>query len=942
MRVGFLVTTPYQLFHYKWIAPEFDDVTAILEVRDRDLGLDEGVVRQQLPTAKVAWVPKGRLEDIDGIYDIVVCQTPILPHRFLSRTLVVAQQYSLAKEAYQYGPWRMHADLNLMYGPYSVHMVDRFCNATAVGNPLLDPLFANGRLPPPPVQQSNTPKLLYMPTYGGLSSLPRLAPILETIEAEITVKLHHAEDRSILDLLPPNCVPAFSDSDPVLLLREADAVISDFSGGAYDALYARKPVVFVGDADPTAADFTRLSTAELSNIPGAHLAVHWDLDEPFLGVLSEAYERIGDDSSYRSFIEHRFANPGRAGVAAADAIRRLAEGGEPEDAVREWLRAASRAHILKSRQLQSRVRELEAERSISDEGEPRTAREPRGETIRQRLRHLLAAVPPLARLVRWARSNRVLTAPPQPRPSPKREVEQRPHTETQELEPAIAAAPWHRRATVLRALTPRLESAGIQHAVDESCTGGPVLAIRESNKRQLTEVLRHLGGDDHPRVEVRMMKHTREISRSPASQVEFSEVYDATWLAVGEPLSVRSFRLNADGHLKILFVTWRDRVQRWVATHIAWRADWTEAFEAPSHVGDPEDAVLRRVVRPLYSSEPIDVVYTWVDSQDPEWRRRHQEHSGQHDTPLLGANNAERYLNREELRYSLRSLELFAPFVRHIYVVTADQTPDWLATDHPRLTMVSHRDIFPEPAMLPTFNSHAIEACLHRIEGLSEHFLYLNDDVILGREVNVEDFFTRAGQIKVRFSADHVIYQGSPLDGAIPTDWAAFNANTIMQRDFGMWFGHKLQHVPLPQRRSVAYEIEDRYPSEVRATRLAKFRSNSDLAIPSMFAPYFSIATMRAVEWPDKRDYVYADTGREHWSKRVRQIQRRRPKFVCINSTRHTEIELDQQARNVHEFLENWLPFPSSYERSSPHVPDGALQRPDLTLIRDIDPSRSA
>jgi hypothetical protein len=35
---------------------------------------------------------------------------------------------------------------------------------------------------------------------------------------------------------------------------------------------------------------------------------------------------------------------------------------------------------------------------------------------------------------------------------------------------------------------------------------------------------------------------------------------------------------------------------------------------------------------------------------------------------------------------------------------------------------------------LPTFSSPAIEANLHRIAGLSEHFLYFNDDVFLGKK----------------------------------------------------------------------------------------------------------------------------------------------------------------------------------------------------------------
>ena len=78
---------------------------------------------------------------------------------------------------------------------------------------------------------------------------------------------------------------------------------------------------------------------------------------------------------------------------------------------------------------------------------------------------------------------------------------------------------------------------------------------------------------------------------------------------------------------------------------------------------------------------------------------------------------AGRYRDNGELRHSLRSLWFGCDWVRKIFVVTADQVPAWLDMDDPRIELVSHRDILPE-SCLPTFNSHAIEAALHRIDGL--------------------------------------------------------------------------------------------------------------------------------------------------------------------------------------------------------------------------------
>lgn len=108
-----------------------------------------------------------------------------------------------------------------------------------------------------------------------------------------------------------------------------------------------------------------------------------------------------------------------------------------------------------------------------------------------------------------------------------------------------------------------------------------------------------------------------------------------------------------------------------------------------------------------------------------------------------------RFYDNEELRYSLRSVEKYAPWIRNIYIVTNGQIPSWLKVDHPRLTIVSHEAIFTDSSHLPTFSSPAIETHVHRIPGLSNHFIYLNDDVMFGDHVWPEDFVTDSRGYKV-------------------------------------------------------------------------------------------------------------------------------------------------------------------------------------------------
>ena len=98
--------------------------------------------------------------------------------------------------------------------------------------------------------------------------------------------------------------------------------------------------------------------------------------------------------------------------------------------------------------------------------------------------------------------------------------------------------------------------------------------------------------------------------------------------------------------------------------------------------------------------------------------------------------------NLSDSRYSLRSLEVNAPWIRNIYIVTNGQVPSWLDTTNPRVHIITHAMIFPNASFLPTFSSPAIEMNLHRIPGLSDYFIYFNDDVFLGRPVFPYDFMS--------------------------------------------------------------------------------------------------------------------------------------------------------------------------------------------------------
>lgn len=133
----------------------------------------------------------------------------------------------------------------------------------------------------------------------------------------------------------------------------------------------------------------------------------------------------------------------------------------------------------------------------------------------------------------------------------------------------------------------------------------------------------------------------------------------------------------------------------------------------------------------------IDFVVPWVDDTDPVWIEKKARYIGVEETE---GNTEVRYRDWDTLKYWFRGVEKFAPWVRNIYFVTDNQKPEWLNVEHPKLKWIKHTDFIPEE-YLPTFSCQAIEWNLHRIPGISENFVFFNDDVFLIEKVKPEDFF---------------------------------------------------------------------------------------------------------------------------------------------------------------------------------------------------------
>jgi len=308
---------------------------------------------------------------------------------------------------------------------------------------------------------------------------------------------------------------------------------------------------------------------------------------------------------------------------------------------------------------------------------------------------------------------------------------------------------------------------------------------------------------------------------------------------------------------------------------------------------------------------PIDVVYTWVDGSDPEWLRQRAKVGARAYHPE--ADNPARYINRDELRYSLRSLHMFAPWVRNIYIVTADQSPEWIDLTPPNISLVSHREIFSDPSALPTFNSRAIESQLHHIDGLSEHFLYLNDDMFFARPVPPSLFFLANGLSKFFLSKNRVPL-GAPSKDVTPVQAGAMNNRALIERTFGRTLTRTTLHAPYPLQRRILSEIEQAFPDEHRATMMSRLRDLHTITVASSLHHYYAYYSGHAI--PGELSYGYIRLDIPNLKRHLdRALARRDFDTLCLNDSGSSEDEVEAQNGVLKPFLEAYFPVASPYEK---------------------------
>nr|WP_281887166.1 stealth family protein [Agromyces rhizosphaerae] len=339
-----------------------------------------------------------------------------------------------------------------------------------------------------------------------------------------------------------------------------------------------------------------------------------------------------------------------------------------------------------------------------------------------------------------------------------------------------------------------------------------------------------------------------------------------------------------------------------------------EAVQDTVHLFGRDWPTLEHMFSPLASDVDfeIDMVFSWVDGSSDEFQRERAKRM-QHYVVGAGDDSEARYRQIDELKYALRSVYVYAPWVRHIYIATDSGAPGWLA-DHPRVTIVPSEAMFPDPSVLPTHNSHAVESLLHHIPGISEHFLYSNDDMFFGRPLRPDVFFSPGGITKFVEATTRIGLGESDPSRSGFENAARVNRRLLRER-FGRVTTRHLEHCAAPLRRSVLAELEAEFPEDFRRTAASRFRSATDISVTNSLYHYYALMTGRAVVQTGVTVKYVETTLRKALPAMRRLLKRRDHDMFCLNDGSFPEISVEQRTRAVTEFLDRYFPIPAPWEK---------------------------
>ena len=334
----------------------------------------------------------------------------------------------------------------------------------------------------------------------------------------------------------------------------------------------------------------------------------------------------------------------------------------------------------------------------------------------------------------------------------------------------------------------------------------------------------------------------------------------------------------------------------------------------------------------------VDFVLSWMNPYDENWLREKAKYWAiEIKDPNYDINQVARFRDWDNLQYWFRGVEKFAPWVRKIHFVTWDTVPEWLNLDHPKLQVVRDREIIPGDAV-PSFSPNPMETNLHRICGISEHFVFFNDDMFLLDNVSPSLFYKDGlpREMAVSYPLRNTI-ENDPFHHMLLTMTGVinsfFNKREVQRKHWRKWFtpvygkqlvntlltayfpafsGILVPHLPSPMRKSTYEEVWNAIPNQLMATASHRFRNLSDLT--QYIFRYWAICKG---DFAPTNIYRY---GKEFFMNEASVtalcdvIRNRRFPVVCFNDSKNVQ-DFEKCRDAVNAAFQRILPEKSSFEK---------------------------
>lgn len=309
----------------------------------------------------------------------------------------------------------------------------------------------------------------------------------------------------------------------------------------------------------------------------------------------------------------------------------------------------------------------------------------------------------------------------------------------------------------------------------------------------------------------------------------------------------------------------------------------------------------------------IDMVFSWVDGSDAAFQKARAARMAGYVVGD-GDDSDARFRQIDELKYALRSVYMFAPWVRRIFIATDSPVPAWLG-EHPRVTVVRSEEFFQNADALPTHNSHAVESQLHHIPGIAQHFLYSNDDMFFGRPIGPDIFFSPGGITKFVEAGTRIgLGESDPSRSGFEN--AARVNRRLLKQKFGKVTTRHLEHCAAPLRTDVMHEMEREFAEDFARTAASQFRSATDISVTNSFYHYYALMAGYSVIQTQARVKYIETTLRSALPSMDRLLKRRDQDMFCLNDGSKPEISNEQRTTAVTDFLEKYFPFAAPWERA--------------------------